>query len=118
MRPMRIDPDPQIYWRNKVMSTHTKACKQKSQFESNQQNLDVNLQPKNSISRKIPSYVKKSITDACVEFAFLDNRSFETIKGDGFLNLIEKVFVAGQRFSGYQGVQMDDLLPDPTTVCR
>ena len=102
----------------KVMSNHLKACKLKNQSDTNQQNLDVYFSSKNLTSRRIPSQVKKLITDACVEFAFLDNRPFKTVKGDGFVNLMEKFFVAGQQLSGLSGVQVADLLPNPTTVSR
>lgn len=104
----------------KVMSTHIKACKKKNQLDANERNIDVGLQLKNLTSRqmKIPSHVKKLITDASVEFAFLDNRPFETVKGDGFVNLVEKILIAGQHLSGLTGAQVKELLPDPTTVSR
>lgn len=100
----------------KVMSNHIKACKEENQFDTNQQNLDVYVSSKKFTSRRIPPQVKKLITDACVEFASLDNRPFKTVEGDGFANLMEKMFVAGQQLSGLSGVQMVDLLPNPTTV--
>jgi hypothetical protein len=102
----------------KVMSNHLKACKQMNKSDTNQQNLDVYFSSKNQIAKRIASKIKKSITDACVEFAALDNRAFETVKGDGFVNLMEKVFVAGQRLSGSSDVKVAELLPDPTTVNR
>jgi len=102
----------------KVMASHRKACKQSTQPGINQQNIDAYFSSKNPIIKKIPSKIKKSITDACVEFAALDNRVFETVKGDGFVKLIESVFVAGQRLSRLSGVKVTELLPDATTVSR
>ncbi len=103
----------------KVMSSHTKACEKKKQLNAYHQSTDIRLQT-NSTSRpmKIPSHIKQLVTDASVEFAFLDNRPFETIRGDGFVNLVEKILVAGQQLSGLTGAQVKDLLPDPTTVSR
>jgi hypothetical protein len=102
----------------KVMSNHIKACKKKDQADINQQNLDVYLSSKNVTPKRISSKVKKLITDACVEFSSLDNRPFETVKGDGFLRLMETMFVAGQQLSGLPDVQVTDLIPNPTTVRR
>ena len=104
----------------KVMSSHMKACKKKNQFDINQQNSHVGLQSNNSTSRQIhiPSHVKKLITNASVEFAFLDNRPFETVKGDGLVNLVKSILTAGQQLSGLTGAQVKELLPDPTTVSR
>ena len=100
----------------KVMSSHLKACKQTTQSSINQQNLDAYFSSENPAIKKIPSKMKKFITDACVEFAALDNRVFETVKGDGFVKLIECVFVAGQRLSRLSGLKVTELLPDATTV--
>ncbi len=102
----------------KVMSSHLKACKHNSKSDTNQQNLDAYFSSKNPITKRIPSKIKKSITDACVEFAALDNRVFETVKGGGFVNLMENIFVAGQRLSGLSGLKMTELLPNPTTVSK
>lgn len=104
----------------KVMSCHIRACKKKRQFNISQQSYNVSSQTNNSTPRqtKIPSNVKKLITDASVEFAFLDNRPFETVKGDGFVNLIKKILAAGQQLPELTGEQVKELLPDPTTVCE
>lgn len=67
---------------------------------------------------KVPSNVKKLIADASVEFAFLDNRPFETVKGDGFVNLIKNILAAGQQLPELTGEQVKELLHDPTTVCE
>ncbi|CAF1535962.1 unnamed protein product [Adineta ricciae] len=75
----------------KVMSTHTKACGKKKQLNTTQQSADASSK-RNSTSTqiKIPSQVKQLITDASVEFTFLDNRPFEPVKGDGLVNLVGK----------------------------
>ena len=102
----------------KVMSTHLKACKNKENHDGDRHNLDVHFSLGNRTSKQISQKLKKSITDACVELAARDNRPFETVKGDGFVNLLETIFSAGQQLSASSGVQASDLLPDPTTVIK
>lgn len=93
----------------KVMSTHIKACKQQNTPDCKSKSKDMN-------GKQFSSSLKKSITDACVEFAVLDNRAFETVDGDGFINLMEKVFAAGQKLPVLPVVQVKEIIPDPTTV--
>ncbi|CAF1436953.1 unnamed protein product [Adineta ricciae] len=100
------------------MSNHIKACKKKDQPDTAPQDSHVSLSSKNDTPKRISSKVKKLITDACVEFSSLDNRPFETVKGAGFLRLMEAVFAAGQRLSALPSVQVTDLIPDSTTISR
>ena len=100
----------------KVMSTHMKACKQTNQFDTSEKVLQACSLSKKPIPRKAPSKIKKAITDACAEFVAIDNRAFETVKGNGFVNLMENIFTAGQHLSKSANVKVTDLLPDPSTV--
>jgi hypothetical protein len=100
----------------RFMSGHRIACKASNQSDTDQRNLHAYMSPKNPIAKNIPSKLRKSITNACVEFAAMDSRAFETVNGDGFISLIETVFTAGQRLSSLSSVRVNDLLPDPTTV--
>lgn len=100
----------------KVMSTHIKACKKKDKPDADQQHADIFLSASHRTSPRISSKLKKSITDACVELATLDNRPFEIVKGAGFHNLMGSMFLAGQQLSQSSGTQASDLIPDSTTV--
>ena len=102
----------------KVMATHRNACKGSNESSVQQRNLNAYFSPLNPSARKIPSKLKKSITVACAEFAALDNRAFEMIHGEGFLDLAEKIFDSGQRMSTLPSLKITELLPDPTTVGR
>lgn len=102
----------------RVMSNHIKSCKQKKQLNLNQENASDNIRSKNSTNKQNLLHIKKLVTDACVEFASLDNRSFATVNGDGFMKLIESVFVAGRQLSGVSNVRVNELIPNPTTVIR
>ena len=100
----------------KVMSSHRNACKASNASGRSQQNVDSYFSSANSNTDRIPTKIKRSVTDACAEFSAIDNRAFETVNGNGFINLIEAVFIAGQRLSKFSNVKTVDLLPDPTTV--
>lgn len=100
----------------KVMSTHKRACTGISQSDAKQQRHLEAFFPSKAVGRKIPPHIKNAILTACVEFAALDNRSFETTNGNGFINLIEQVFIAGQRLSTLHSLEMTQLLPGPQTV--
>jgi hypothetical protein len=77
------------------MIKHSKLCQSANK---NVQNTSISikeyLRPKNS--QPIPRMLKEKITAATVEFIALDNRAFELVHGDGFMNLIRTIFNAGQ----------------------
>ncbi|CAF3172584.1 unnamed protein product [Rotaria sp. Silwood2] len=60
--------------------------------------------------------MKEKITNAAVELVSLDNRAFELISGDGFINFAQTVLDVGQNLSNKQNLNILDLLPHPTTV--
>ena len=68
-----------------------------------------------STKKEVPKRIKWSITQACVEFAALDGRAFETIQRDGFQKLAQALLDAGRLLSK-TSVSAKDVLPHPTTV--
>jgi hypothetical protein len=72
--------------------------------------------PVSSTSRRVPTRIKAAITQACTEFAANDMRSFETMAGDGFINLIRTIFDAGRSIATESNFDIKKLLPNPTTV--
>ncbi|CAF3483352.1 unnamed protein product [Rotaria sp. Silwood2] len=66
----------------------------------------------------IPNRVKQEIRAACTEFVILDSRSFQTIGGKGFKNLAQKIFNAGRYLPVTREINIENLLPTPTTVSR
>ena len=63
----------------------------------------------------VPKRVKKNIVQTCVEFCALDGRAFDLISGDGFRKLAKVLFDAGVSIQK-SSIEVDDLLPHPTTV--
>ncbi|CAF1542534.1 unnamed protein product [Adineta ricciae] len=66
---------------------------------------------------KIPNKIKLSVTQACAEFSALDGRAFATMKGSGFQTLAHVLFDAGRLLQN-SSVQIEDILPHPTTISR
>jgi hypothetical protein len=64
----------------------------------------------------VPKRIKQGIKVACAEFAALDCRPFKTIDGIGFKNLAQKIFNAGRCLPMSQEMNIEHLLPHPTTV--
>ncbi|CAF4710290.1 unnamed protein product, partial [Rotaria magnacalcarata] len=59
---------------------------------------------------------KKKVLNATVELVATDNRAFELVGGNGFINLAQTIFDVGQQMSKSQNINVSDLLPHPTTV--
>ncbi|CAF1490089.1 unnamed protein product [Rotaria sordida] len=55
------------------------------------------------------------LTQACAEFSALDGRAFQAMKGNGFQNLAQVLFDAGRSYNN-SSIQVQDILPHPTTV--
>ncbi|XP_055351531.1 uncharacterized protein LOC129597860 isoform X2 [Paramacrobiotus metropolitanus] len=58
---------------------------------------------------------KTMVTESCVRFVAEDMRSFESVKGNGFIRLIQTAIDIGDQ---YGKVSAAELLPHPTTVSR
>jgi len=67
------------------------------------------------IKIKIPEKVSHDAVDECVKFCALDLRSFLAINGDGFKSLCQFLVNTGAK---YGAVDVNDVLPNPTTVSR
>ncbi len=98
------------------LSKHIHSCqKDKRTVSSNQTNINqFYSSSKNEPS--IPNRVKEEIRVACVEFAALDSRPFKTIQGTGFKNLAQKILDAGKYLPISKDINVEKLLPHPTTV--
>ena len=62
------------------------------------------------------SSIKDRIIESCVEFCALDGKPFETISGEGFVNLAKQLMNAGALIG--TGFAVNDFLPHSTTVSR
>ena len=64
----------------------------------------------------ISQELKDKIRSALTEFIILDSRPFETIKGQGFINLIDIVLSTGRALLNSSTISASDLLANPRTV--
>ncbi|CAF1365939.1 unnamed protein product [Rotaria sordida] len=65
----------------------------------------------------IPKRIRLSVAQACAEFSALDGRAFQAMKGNGFQNLAQVLFDAGRSYNN-SSIQVQDILPHPTTISR
>ena len=96
------------------MVKHQKSCEKEKSIYHNSSSIKEYFNPKTTSS--IPRNLREKITNACVEFVALDNRAFEIVSGDGFMNLARTIFNAGQDLKKSRDINVSDLLPHPTTV--
>ena len=100
-----------------IMSTHVSACKECIQScTSSPSPLTAYFVPTSSSTRRIPSHLKTAITIACSEFTAIDMRAFETMAGDGFINVIGTIFDTGPSLGTESAFDLKRLMPSPTTV--
>ncbi|CAF4289720.1 unnamed protein product [Rotaria socialis] len=64
---------------------------------------------------QIPKRIKDAITSSCVEFVAQDSQSFKLLEGSGFVRLAKQLFDTGSILSSTTNIEIEDLLPDPTT---
>ncbi|CAF4983738.1 unnamed protein product [Rotaria sp. Silwood1] len=97
------------------MIKHIKSCQTTSKDIPNASlTIKEYLRPKTA--QPISRIFKEKITDATVEFVAVDNRAFELVSGDGFINLAQTIFNVGQDLSKTPDVNVLDLIPNPRTV--
>ncbi|CAF3813978.1 unnamed protein product [Rotaria sp. Silwood1] len=60
------------------------------------------------------SSIKDQIVEECIEFCALDDKPFDTVIGEGFINLAKQLMNAGA-LTG-TGFSVNDLLPHSTTI--
>ncbi|CAF3148872.1 unnamed protein product [Rotaria sp. Silwood2] len=97
------------------MIKHQKSC-QGSHKNNQHESFTIKEYFRPKISASIPRAIKEKITNAAVELVSLDNRAFELISGDGFINFAQTVLDVGQNLSNKQNHSIADFLPHPTTV--
>ncbi|CAF4193846.1 unnamed protein product [Rotaria sordida] len=99
----------------KVMKNHN--CENKSSSKTS-----TTPSRQRTISSYMPpapdnySSIKDRIVEACAEFCALDGRPFDTVTGEGFINLAKQLMNAGALIG--TGFSVNDLLPHSTTVSR
>ncbi|CAF3243261.1 unnamed protein product [Rotaria sp. Silwood2] len=97
------------------MIKHIKSCQTTSKDIPNA-SLTVKEYLRPKTPQPISRIFKEKITDATVEFVAVDNRAFELVSGDGFINLAQTIFNVGQDLSKTPDVNVLDLIPNPRTV--
>ncbi|CAF1526422.1 unnamed protein product, partial [Adineta steineri] len=103
------------------MINHLCSCPSKLKHDnsSGEQQKIYNYFNKNSNDNKqIPKSIKRAITTACAEFVAEDSRSFKLLQGPGFIRLAQQLFDSGQRLSSSIPIDIENLLPAPTTISR
>jgi hypothetical protein len=98
------------------MIKHHKSCQTSNNTTNRNQSLGIKEYFRPKKSQTIPRKIKEKITNAAVEFVSLDTRAFKLISGNGFTYFAQTLFDAGQKLSNIQHVNIEDLLPHPTTV--
>ncbi len=98
------------------MTKHKKSCTKV--VTNNGEHRSIKEYFGTTTSQSIPRRIKEKITTACTEFTILDNRPFQLICGDGFINLAEAIFDVGKNISNLSKFNIVDLLPNPTTVSK
>jgi hypothetical protein len=97
------------------MTKHQKICDAAMKNIHNS-SLSIKEYFRPKITQPIPKKLKEKITNATVEFVSLDNRAFELVCGDGFIHLAQTIFDVGQDLYKLHGIDVSDLMPNPTTV--
>ncbi|CAF4987323.1 unnamed protein product, partial [Rotaria magnacalcarata] len=102
------------------LSKHIRHC-QNTATKVSESDVQVNINQYYESSKNkscIPNRVKQEIKVACAEFVTLDCRSFNTISGNGFKNLAQKLFNAGRYLPISREISIESLHPNPTTISR
>jgi hypothetical protein len=101
------------------MINHLRSCQSKlkqANSSSEQQTLNNYYNTVSNDKKQIPKRIKHAITTSFAEFVAQDGRAFQLVRGPGFVCLAKKLFESGQRLSSSIHVDIEDLLPNPTTV--
>ena len=102
------------------MLTHAHYCESKGETDSSaQQRKIIHYVTATSEDRKkIPTRIKDAITSSCVAFVVSDGRPFHLLQGQGFIHLAKQIYDSGRLMALSTNIDIEDLLPDPTTVSR
>lgn len=101
------------------LKSHLKSCSKSISICNRSPYSQTTIQEFYSPSKpiQISKKIKSAVLEACTEFAALDGRAFATMKGNGFQSLAQVLFDAG-RLLHRSSVQIENILPHPTTVIR
>ncbi|CAM4905523.1 unnamed protein product [Rotaria socialis] len=100
------------------LSKHIRSCQKIKTIVPHSQTNMNQFYASSKSEPDIPDRIKQQIKVACVEFAALDSRSFQTIHGIGFKNLAQKIFDTGKYLPISKDINVETLLPHPITVSR
>jgi len=101
------------------MIHHLRSCQSKlkqANSSSEQQTINSYYKSTSNGKKQIPTGIKRAITTACAEFVAEDGRAFYLLQGPGFARLAKQLFESGQRLSSSAHINMEGLLPVPSTV--
>ncbi len=103
------------------MINHLRSCQSKlkqANSSGEQQTINNYYNAVSNDKKQIPKRIKRAITTSCAEFVAQDGRTFQLLQGPGFVRLAYLFFDSGQRLSSSIHIDIEDLLPDPTTVSK
>ena len=101
------------------MISHSRSCSSKenqSDLPDRQRKINHYYKSTSNERQRVPKKIKNDITLSCVEFVVQDGRAFQLLQGPGFIRLAKQLFESGRYMSSSTDIQIEDLLPDPTTV--
>jgi hypothetical protein len=101
------------------MQVHARSCESKREelnSSHHQQKINHYYKSKPNERKKVPKQFKDSITSSYVEFVVQDGRAFRLAQGSGFIRLAKKLYDTGRFMSSSADIDIEELLPDPTTV--
>ncbi|CAF2995343.1 unnamed protein product, partial [Rotaria sp. Silwood2] len=96
------------------MMKRLRSCESNSK-NNNNKSLSINEYFSCRETKSIPPRFKNKVLNTTGELVAMNNRAFELIAGDGFINFTQTIFDAGQLLNS-QNIDVSDLLPHPTTV--
>ncbi|CAF3373060.1 unnamed protein product, partial [Rotaria sp. Silwood2] len=98
------------------MMKRLRSCESNSK-NNNNKSLSINEYFSCRETKSIPPRFKNKVLNTTGELVAMNNRAFELIAGDGFINFTQTIFDAGQLLNS-QNIDVSDLLPHPTTVSK
>lgn len=73
---------------------HLRSCELHSK-NNNNKSLNINEYLSSGKTKSVPPRFKNKVLNATVELVAVDNRAFEFISGDGFINFTPIIFNVG-----------------------
>ncbi|CAF4776542.1 unnamed protein product, partial [Rotaria sp. Silwood2] len=103
----------------RCMINHLRSCPSKLKHDNSsdeQQKINNYFNKNSNDNKQIPKSIKRAITTSYAEFVAEDSRSFKLLQGLGFIRLAQQLFDSGQRLPSSIPIDIENLLPAPTTV--